>query len=430
MLTAAIHNAILLMYHAYHTITESKRRQKIIRLQYLSVLTLAVLSIYATFAAILGWYQYQSYLECKWIFITGMMLYIISKCILYLFIMERLFLIFNKTNLSFTVTQRIISRILFVIYTITALLLSIFFGGNVTFYSEFQYCESNIPTFITIFFAASDIIISAVLSILFARRLLIINLRRVVSNMDETLDSVTRLSRNGSISTVQSSKHIDDNHDPPGVMRMPSPKRSGSVYDVNEKDATFKILTKSTLLTFIALLSTQFTLISIALLGSGAVFGCLDSIINGWCCMLMFASYGNIYSKKLLCGKLEKLITIRCLSCYSCNCCCFELDIQDREDKKRKKDIIPPGSPSLENHKSTSTTKEIVIISDTERESKQDQEHKQSPSPIEDDHHIPTFQDIRSDSDENVDEEAENYKNNLDVTNPKIFHMTQESTAL
>ena len=417
---AAIHNLILLIFHLFHTFSCCKQeKNKTIRLQNLSVACLCSLCVYAIFSATMGWYKYTSSLQCKWIIKIGMTLWSISKLIVYLFIMERLFIIFQKTSLGFTKLQKNRARILFALYTVGIIGGSLSFGDG-TYHPSLSTCNSNISPYIIILAGFLDLAISSLISILFARKLLIINLRMIDNNMNVNRDQTA--TSNQESNNKNNSTHDINNMD----SISPRTVRVTSVYDLDSNDATYKILTKSTLLTLIAILSTQSCLITTGIIGSNAMWACIDSVINGWCCMLMFVTYNNLYSK--LCWKMEQCVTIRCLSCYSCNYWCCELQF-DQEIKCEKNTKSSPKN-------TTTTTQQNKSQSNWSQEIITDLGN-QSPT-IKFSIDAPRFEDVRSDSttDDDDDEQEQKEKENkqrkqsdLVISQTTFLHSIQ-STAL
>ena len=57
----------------------------------------------------------------------------------------------------------------------------------------------------------------------------------------------------------------------------------------------------------------------------------INACINCWCVILMFKCHQTCYSR--LCGRCRRIISIRCLYCYSCDCLCVidggSLEIDD-----------------------------------------------------------------------------------------------------
>ena len=391
----ALHNLLLFIYHMNHTRSFiCGDQKKSFRLLNLSISTLGFLCFYTMYNCLFAWYPVQSQLGCTWIIKIGVTSYALSKVIVYVFIMERLFLIFHQTSYGFSKRQKTMGRIISAVIVITMISICILFTDG-TYNSELINCTSDVPLWLLMYGAGFDVTCSMALSVIFSRKLLHINLTIVENTMD------SKSPRSMSETTCTNSNengHGDANpvHDPSGT----AVKRINSIDHVNENDATFKILTKSTLLTFIALFSTQLQLSIVGIVGLNAPFSALDSVINGWCCMLMFARYNYIYIK--LCGKMEKCITIKCLSCWSCNCC-FELQMEMETETGRNTDNHKSTQKEASLNCSKTNTKDL-ITSDTEHDMEVDihDDRPVSTSPVASDanehNHVSNVNLIASDS--------------------------------
>ena len=300
MTISAVHNVILFIYHSFNIIKCCKQKKRI-ALQYLSVYSIAATSIWSCFAAMVGWHKYQSEIECKYIIVLGMQLWLIGKLIFYVFLMERLFRIFQETVMKVDKSKRIMARVTFLVYAMIMLcFIALFVNAN--YYESLNQCNPNIPLLLWVVYGGSDLLISIIISVTFARKLLTINLRTFETEMNKTVNK----NDNTEIQETQT--------------------------NVNSNDATFKVVIKSTLLTFVAIFSTFLFIIVITIIGLEPLWGCLDIIINNWCVILMFAKYDKEYTK--LCGKLEQFVTLRCLSCYSCHYC-FKLNLKNEARNER-----------------------------------------------------------------------------------------------
>lgn len=416
----AFHNILLFIYHMNHT-PICGNQKKSFRLLNLSISTLVFLCFYTTFGCVFAWFLPQSQLACTWIIKIGVTSYALSKVIVYFFIMERLFLIFQQTSYGFNKMQKSMARMISAVFVFVTISICVLFTDG-TFHSDPIDCTSDIPLWILVYGAGSDVSISMALSVTFSRKLLHINLTMVENTMNDIIDSNSKSvrSRTGSVCTNKAGGVADE--DPSGV----AIKRVNSIQNINENDATFKILTKSTLLTFVALFSTQLQLSLAGIIGLNAPLSAIDSVINGWCCMLMFSRYHHIYSK--MCGKMEKCITINCLSCWSCNCCC-ELEVE-KETKARSIDT------DNQNNVQNEVSLKEIIVSETEMEDI-DGHRPISISPSDDKHdHI--FANLGPDSEpmdrDNVNvsdnDKVDQDINSLDVKDSDYYHTRNQSTAL
>eukprot|EP01084_Bolivina_argentea_P258163 435124_1 len=264
---AVIHNILILLYHSCHfqCICDSK-------LQYVSLYVMSLIassSIYNTFTA---WIILTT-ITCKWIYLIGLILWVIAKVSMYFLFLERLFVVFDDTICKFKTSQIIPSRILLILYATIVIVLVLLFSDTkldpVT-----NTCLSNLPIWIFGFYAIGDFVICTVISILFSRRLLLLNM----------------------------ALNFDD-----------------KTFNISREDCTWDILLKSSILTFIALFTTQISLILMIVIGVSTMWVSIDSIINIWCIMLMFSVHTSLYSK--ICSKAESCISYKCLLCYSYHCC-------------------------------------------------------------------------------------------------------------
>ena len=166
------------------------------------------------------------------------------------------------------------------------------YGGTTSYFNQLHgSCSTNYPWWMGILYAIFDFTICSVIQILFARRLLMAHLSTLHISQDLDIDKRS--------STVIS---FDDN------MNLSEEEQSEVVV----------ILTKSTLLTFIAIITNQFALILSAFLQIPSLWLSLNACINCWCIILMFKCHNIWYSR--LCGHCRRIISIRCLYCYSCDC--------------------------------------------------------------------------------------------------------------
>ena len=265
---------------------------------------------------IIWWDPFELYISCKWIMIIGLILYQTTKIILYLLFLERLFTVFVGSSLQFKKSHVIISRIIFLIYLISTLSLILLYGdGKYNYMTE--SCKSDWPFFLNGIAVTCDFTTCTIVSVLFARRLLSMSIARMKN------DKFKKQTSNSAISSV-----MDD-------------------------EFLWTVIRKSTLLSWIALFTTSFSLIVMSILGITATWIMLDTMVNCWCIILMFREYKLLYIK--ICGKLESYISIYCLSCYSCNyCCSIEKDENQTIKIKTRLELH-----DISNEKSTNTQKSI-----------------------------------------------------------------------
>ena len=285
---AAIHNIGLFIFHLYNYyiyvgITEIKLLAR------LSLIAIFSIVVYQFLNAVTKTYETwtSSTIPCATNIWFISVCFIFSKLVTYGLIIERLFTLFMKTPFKFKPTCKIMTRSMLIIMFIIQTFLWIYYAEFEGTYTEYQddqnrknpnneiyvfWCGQNYPSHILALLPLLDVIICILCSILFARRLIKFNI------------FLTR--NNGKI---------------------------------NQENVSWKIATKSTFLTFVALLSTPLCVTLVIFIHHVDILTSIDSMINCWCLMLMINTSNKIYDK--LCLKMEKkIITTKCLFCYSCNC--------------------------------------------------------------------------------------------------------------
>eukprot|EP01084_Bolivina_argentea_P164397 285811_1 len=293
VLCVAIHHTFLLLYHSYNTFKCCIKIESGL-IQHLSVVVLLINFISVSNMSILTWNWYPLHWSCHWIMITTSILYLSTKLSVYILISERLFFIFSDSQLTIKRMYILISRVLFLIYFIAISIIFILFGGGV---KGSNNCELRVPPWILPLIAFGDIFICTTISIIFARRLLLLNLK-----LSENKNNHNNVPTNSSTSdTISRNRNIYK-------------------YKLNVNDMTWKIVTKSTLLTIIALITTPLSIIILVFFGAiGAASVSIDSTVNCYCVILLFTKHEPIY--KCLCKSMESCVSIQCVTCYSCACC-------------------------------------------------------------------------------------------------------------
>ena len=194
----------------------------------------------------------------------------------------------------------------------------------------------------------NDALLSLIISVLFARRLLSLSFQL----------EVTKISNNLQI------KSGDDK------TRSRTRSRSGSKTTTAVLDkGTWNVLKKSTLLTFIALITTQITMILCIIFGEEYIWLGLDTIINSYCIILMFSVHGNLYKYQCQKTRLENCITIKCLACYACMDCSVKCNCDNGEYDGEKRGIEFAAENRLPST-SQDPTKSEITISDENGEQK------------------------------------------------------------
>ena len=333
--------------------------------------------------------------------------------------MERLFIIFQQTALQFSNAIKNICRVIFGLYVSLAFILGFKFADG-TYHSDINHCSSNVPFYSIAFSGISEYILSLVISATFARKLLTLNLTTVDNEMRDIMRKA---------SSPRAHMKVHPGHGQFVNSVSTTFEIKGMKFGIDEQDATYKVLTKSTLLTFIALLSTQLQLLVTGLIGLRGMLSCIDTVINGWCVMLMFARYSHIYDK-FGCMKMEKCVTIKCLSCYSCNYCCLALDVKnigeninEEKDGKESEDIQVQNENDDGHIKVIPKPMSAKIMED-------EMENVLSESEGESDDLVEEI--LQQDQDEDpLDDESEQHENGVNEEKITSIQFTgQQSTAL
>ena len=227
--------------------------------------------------------------------------------------MERLFVVFESSDLKFKQKEIYLSRCLGLIWLILISTMILLLADGY-YNSSVNACSLDYPLWGNALAAFGDITICTIISILFSRRLLVINL---------TLKQNTKMMPQSTASNDNIGKVVENK------------ERKSTILDVIQQDTTWRVLTKSTLLSFIALFTTEMSLILSGILIEYASIWCaIDTVINCWCVLLMFATHNGLYF--VMCRKCEKCINVGWLSCYSCHCCCKIQTIHAMNEEKPK----------------------------------------------------------------------------------------------
>eukprot|EP01084_Bolivina_argentea_P021824 40569_1 len=254
------------------------------------------ISIFILFVALLfpisfsvKYTHFTSDIVCNIIFIIVMCSYSLSKLAFYCFLLERLFLV-----IEFKRYKVILSRVVIISWTISSTCLLCVSGGG--YYDVIiGSCRPKFPVYIVMNGFLSDLIISIVILIVLSRKIKTFYFRQDV-------------------------------------------QISG-------------LLKKCTLLSLIGIITTQLTMLISLIIGIGGIWFSLDIAINNWCMILTFHVNALLYSK--ICGYLDSCVGNKCLSCFSCNCCCCRIK---NEKKKEMLDV------NIKNETTNSTTNATTNI--------------------------------------------------------------------
>eukprot|EP01084_Bolivina_argentea_P250532 419796_1 len=302
---ACIQNAFILCYHSYHTFVCFTKSEPS-KIQYLSIIFILLNFLKSLCYISKSWFPL--YWSCDWIMKLVFLIGVYSSIMLYIVVLERLFLVFSDSQFAFKQTSIYSSRCLLMVYSISISFLVVFIGHG--YYDNVHNrCLIDLPMWLMGVWGFIDIFICSSISILFARRLLFLNLHLLSKENAINISSAT--------STNVNEQMVD------------------IMYAIDIKDITWTIVTKSTLLSMIALISS---ISFIVLVGTIFLFktflgtiSSIDAIINVWCVMLMFSTHKKLYDK--ICKRMECCVSIKCLSYYSCTACCVRISTQSKTIK-------------------------------------------------------------------------------------------------
>ena len=253
--------------------------RRILRIEWISLFAISISSIVIFFHIIVEYYQYLPIVTATFF------VYILHKIILYNFFLERLFLIFNDTDLranQFKSCQTFILRSVTFIWPFLLIVLFLIMPPyrNGSDGVQVQALQHLIMAFIMI---VGDLSVSLTISILFSRRLLLIE------------------------SSSNNSQHT--------------------------------LLKRCLILSVFSIIILLFHFLLTIILGLGKLWTVLDVTMNSWCILLSFTEYDKIYWKVF--GKLHNCIGHKCLLCYTCYCCsCYKIEDGISDSKSmRKRDI-------------------------------------------------------------------------------------------
>eukprot|EP01084_Bolivina_argentea_P140597 247122_1 len=300
---ATVHNLIIF---SYHCIIVSKYLKASGRIPLLSLFPLTTHCLITLYTAV--FYDWDMHLlTCEWTIKLGHILYAIAKNSIYLFYAERLFAVFENSQMAFKKSTILITRIAWIIWSLYLFTFSLF--ADTGYYdTNTKRCTATMGGIENAIAGLIDLIICVTLSVLFVRRML-----AVVFMIGDT-DKAMEMSRSGSGSTSTTGKNTDIDES--------TKNDNKQMHESMQNLSTLKILRKTTLLAFIGLLTTQLSLVFASVFGMDGMFTCIDWMINCYCVILMFAKYKKVYVKLCHCNRMELCFTMNCLACYSCHCCC------------------------------------------------------------------------------------------------------------
>eukprot|EP01084_Bolivina_argentea_P257282 433425_1 len=278
--TTCIINLSVLCYHCYHTLFSSIKVRLLQQLSILNILCWCIFNV-LNVLIIQNWHN----TDCKTILVVTLVFYSTSKLIFYYIFLERLFMVFSDSMYRVSIKWIYFTRCIFILYTTMATTECVLYGNG--YYNHYtSSCKSNHPFWINIQGALIDIIISAAISIVFTRKLLMMSLATISFDLEQGNNA-------SSVNKLESAS--------------------------NKHRGIWRTVRKTTLLSLIALITTPASLILISIFGLVGTFTSADSSVNVVCLMLMFAVHKQLFFR--ICGRCESCLTAGCLSCYSCNLC-------------------------------------------------------------------------------------------------------------
>lgn len=253
-------------------------------------------------------------LECRWRLGIANVFWCANKFSLYFLFMERLFAVFeNGGDLEFEPRHIRCARIVFgICWAIKQTLVLLFVDGFQSPEWDSRMCLLS-PLWIGGLFLMMDFTFCTTISVMFARRLLACHVRTTTRHLARSSTPISFSSTMSASGDVQSPSQNQQN---PEVKRVEMPVNPIS----KEPTTPLKVALNSTILSFVALIASELTIILMTLTGFGHIWMALDSMVNGWCVLLIFKQYNAIFDR--MCCLCKRVITIPFMSCYSCHCCC------------------------------------------------------------------------------------------------------------
>ena len=294
-LFALIHNLLLFIYHLCHFVKSSKKPA----LHRLSLFSMVV-TLYFLVVLFLSEYQWSrsllkfpppphpaldpfSLIPCTWRIRTTALSWCAYKFVFYAFFMERLFSIFRGApDLDFKAHHVRCSRIVLFGCWASQQGLAYFINGAQSD-GDPSICLKDTDEWVLGLVCLGDLVISTTISVMFVRRLLAFDIKTKSSQIAAMPDTATEKDR-------------------------------------ERKSSSLRTARKSTILGLVGLITSEIAIICIAVTDLPHLWLPMDAVINSWGIMLIFHEYASIYNTMCCC--CDRAVSVRCLSCYSCHCCC------------------------------------------------------------------------------------------------------------
>jgi len=289
---AAVHNFALWTFHGTYSFgTNERNKIHSLSVWALTLITLAcVVYVIVPYITVYNddvWNVPLTAPLCKWIIALSKFSVVYPKTIgLHYVYIERLFVIFKDNVYSFKRWQKWSLRGFLVVttlmWTVVVLLNA---DDGYKYNAEKNVCMRFAIKASSIAFAACDLGVCSLITALYCRRLLIFVSRRNTTFLQQATGP-------NAPQDIANSRY-------------------------------FKVMVKSTVLTFVASSSTQIALTAGWLLGVPELWFSLDAAFNSWCLILIFDLYDELFNLYPCCCCLcEKLMCYHCIVCCSCHYCC------------------------------------------------------------------------------------------------------------
>ena len=204
--------------------------------------------------------------------------YFLSKMALYFLLIERLFTVFNNSAHSFSAQFQKVARMLLIIWIIVTIVL-IFWTGDGYYNVERDECYDNYPLWSIGITAGGDFVIGIYTSVMFTRRLMLLQISTLRSNEPSKTGSTT----------------YDSDFEPPNLSKTASNQtlttsKSDIIAAMKANKKLLEILKKFTFLTFVSVFTTLWSLIFTGLFELAGMWISVDGMVNSWAILLMFGT--------------------------------------------------------------------------------------------------------------------------------------------
>ena len=277
-----------------------------------------------------------SQVACEWILLTVRLSFVYSKTLgLYVVYIERIIHIFKNNVYAFTKREIFSLRAIILLVTAAASMILIKSNSEVVHYLPSKQggdCRLDNPIHLLLIIIIIDFVICNLMTVVYCRKLLIFWQRLNTRYLTE----------------------------PASNAQNPNPNTPNLDADTKY----YNIMVKSTVLTFIASISTQSTFIFVYIMGISSMWCAMDCIVISWCLILIFDLYDNLFNLyAFCCGLCEKLLCYHCILFYSCHYC-FRVTIRgpalSANVQKSLPDHFPSSVHSLPNTSSVPTVNPSV----------------------------------------------------------------------